>query len=187
MAKRFSSTFDRWLGHTRFVLSPREMIGPITAIRGVDPAALGIFIRMLPYAATGTIQKDFVMIGRFANVHHSTVRKHWDDLATFFDVFDNGTMLVKEMTWLSVEGTPTERRGLRRLLGKLIGFWGPQCVYCKAPGELHIDHIVPVARGGSNEIQNLTLACPTCNMRKHTSTAEEFGFPEIHSRAAEIR
>ena len=32
--------------------------------------------------------------------------------------------------------------------------------------EYHVDHVVPIARGGSNDKYNLQLLCPTCNMRK---------------------
>lgn len=39
------------------------------------------------------------------------------------------------------------------------------CVYCGAPAE-SIDHIVPVARGGSGEWQNLAPACLSCNSSK---------------------
>ena len=34
---------------------------------------------------------------------------------------------------------------------------------------------VPRARGGSDRISNLTLACAPCNTRKGSQTAEEFG------------
>ena len=44
-----------------------------------------------------------------------------------------------------------------------------QCAICRrrmAKGDFHIDHIVPVADGGSNEMQNLQLLCPRCNTSK---------------------
>jgi 5-methylcytosine-specific restriction endonuclease McrA len=31
---------------------------------------------------------------------------------------------------------------------------------------LTLDHIVPVSRGGRNEIENLRVCCRTCNMRR---------------------
>ena len=40
------------------------------------------------------------------------------------------------------------------------------CVYCGAEGknaELQIDHVVPVAKGGSHHIANLVAACRSCN------------------------
>jgi hypothetical protein len=36
---------------------------------------------------------------------------------------------------------------------------------------VHLDHIVPVARGGSNAADNLRVLCSTCNLRKGASAA----------------
>lgn len=53
---------------------------------------------------------------------------------------------------------------------------GAKCYYCSVSieEEYHIDHMTPIIRGGSNDISNLCLTDPDCNMRKHTKTAEEF-------------
>lgn len=43
------------------------------------------------------------------------------------------------------------------------------CTYCGVTGaeaELEIDHIIPVSRGGSHHISNLTTACRSCNQKK---------------------
>ena len=53
---------------------------------------------------------------------------------------------------------------------------GFTCQYCgrKAPEvELEIDHIVPVAKGGSNEIDNLITACHECNNGKFDRCLED--------------
>ena len=46
---------------------------------------------------------------------------------------------------------------------------GYTCQYCgaKAPdAELHVDHIVPVSKGGGNSLDNLVTACAACNLGK---------------------
>ena len=43
------------------------------------------------------------------------------------------------------------------------------CVYCGVTGidaELHVDHRIPKAAGGSNHISNLATACASCNLSK---------------------
>jgi 5-methylcytosine-specific restriction endonuclease McrA len=39
------------------------------------------------------------------------------------------------------------------------------CAYCGAPSQ-HIDHIIPVSRGGTHSVGNLVGACAACNMSK---------------------
>lgn len=51
------------------------------------------------------------------------------------------------------------------------------CTYCGCqPGaqKIHIDHAIPLSRGGSDAWHNLVPACESCNLRKHAKTPEEF-------------
>jgi 5-methylcytosine-specific restriction endonuclease McrA len=51
------------------------------------------------------------------------------------------------------------------------------CFYCGRlldDNSTHIDHRVPISRGGSNSIENIALSCPSCNLKKHTKTDIEF-------------
>jgi hypothetical protein len=46
-----------------------------------------------------------------------------------------------------------------------------RCEYCRAPEaifnlEFEVEHIVALARGGPDELDNLALACRSCNLRK---------------------
>ena len=46
---------------------------------------------------------------------------------------------------------------------------GFRCVYCGAKAsesELHVDHVVPVIDGGSDQLSNLVTACIDCNLGK---------------------
>ena len=48
---------------------------------------------------------------------------------------------------------------------------------CKGCGDWHdlcVDHILPVARGGCKDIDNLQTLCRPCNSKKGTKTMEEW-------------
>jgi 5-methylcytosine-specific restriction endonuclease McrA len=52
---------------------------------------------------------------------------------------------------------------------------GDRCEYCLSQqdyvmGRLQIDHIQPVAKGGTDSADNLCLACELCNQYKWTQT-----------------
>jgi len=42
------------------------------------------------------------------------------------------------------------------------------------PGAWHIDHLIPVADGGSNDLKNLVAACIVCNQEKSDKSVREF-------------
>ena len=68
--------------------------------------------------------------------------------------------------------------------GTLLGFevreyllekWERKCAYCDAENvPLEMEHLHPKARGGSNRVSNLTLACVPCNQRKGTTSLADF-------------
>lgn len=39
---------------------------------------------------------------------------------------------------------------------------------------MHVDHLIPLARGGADSDDNYMPACPTCNHYKHTLTLDDF-------------
>ena len=66
----------------------------------------------------------------------------------------------------------------------LLEKWRRTCAYCgKKDCQLQVEHMVPRARGGSDRVSNLTLACEPCNVKKGTKTASEFGFPQLVAKA----
>lgn len=59
-------------------------------------------------------------------------------------------------------------RKLRHEVFKRDGYRCRECGASKDETSLEIDHIVPVARGGTNDISNLQTLCRECNRMKHT-------------------
>lgn len=58
----------------------------------------------------------------------------------------------------------------------IVKAWGNKCAYCKGSnGQFVIDHIVPVASGGTCDLENLCLACAECNGMKSDTR-----LPEMH-------
>ena len=79
------------------------------------------------------------------------------------------------------EGPPVQRvprqswrKGLRDDLSR---FQVGKCVYCGVRLTMamsHIDHITPIAQGGTNDDWNLQLLCPKCNLRKGDRNDREY-------------
>lgn len=51
-----------------------------------------------------------------------------------------------------------------------------KCANCRKSisGKYHIDHKIPVAKGGSNHRHNIELLCPSCNLKKSAKWPHEF-------------
>ena len=51
------------------------------------------------------------------------------------------------------------------------------CYWCKCKlnkKNTHIDHYIPLSKGGEHTIDNLVTSCAECNLRKHTMMPEKF-------------
>lgn len=64
-----------------------------------------------------------------------------------------------------------QERDWRRLVARYKG----RCAYCqRKPDVLHMDHIVPIARGGRHGIGNIIPACGDCNHSKGSKLLMEW-------------
>ena len=62
----------------------------------------------------------------------------------------------------------TSRRDIERQVeARAVG----RCEYCRMYQSLqgatfHIEHVIPLSRGGHSQLENLAWACPSCNLHK---------------------
>lgn len=61
---------------------------------------------------------------------------------------------------------PMKRKIPRRIRERVLNEYNYQCANCGATYPLHIDHIYPISKGGTNEYENLQVLCSTCNIKK---------------------
>ncbi len=104
----------------------------------------------------------------------------------------NITALTQELVRFDTQKMRNpEISGVEYQQGSLMGYelreymvekWKRECAYCGAKNtRLEIEHIHPKAKGGSNSITNLTLACHKCNQKKGEQDVKVFlkGKPEV--------
>lgn len=63
------------------------------------------------------------------------------------------------------------------LKAKLFEAQKKSCVCCKKQfniSSLHMDHIIPISKGGPNEDKNIQLLCQPCNQSKHAKHPIDF-------------
>jgi hypothetical protein len=57
------------------------------------------------------------------------------------------------------------RRHISSEIRKIVLSVG-RCLLCECRGNLSVDHIIPVAKGGADDLLNLQCLCRRCNSRK---------------------
>jgi 5-methylcytosine-specific restriction endonuclease McrA len=65
----------------------------------------------------------------------------------------------------------------------LLGAQNHICARCRCnlkQAPRHLDHIIPLSRGGSNFIENMQWLCRTCNVRKHNKLPSEL--PQLEAQ-----
>lgn len=68
-------------------------------------------------------------------------------------------------------------RGIKEFVKRVRSKRFATCYYCEeqTPSKgCHFDHIIPLIKGGPHSAENLCVACPACNRRKHVKTLSEW-------------
>lgn len=79
----------------------------------------------------------------------------------------------RQARYRSLRGiSETEWTAIRRRVIKRDGL---VCSYCKnLASPPHVDHVVPVSKGGANDDDNLCVACGPCNSAKRDKSLREW-------------
>jgi hypothetical protein len=135
-----------------------------------------------------TIQAGDIFLIRFKCFYCSSYNLNdWNNLkcdtchmtcGTFFD-FDGGKSKFRCLTG-------TKRKSLRfgkKKIQMLREIQSNTCAYCDQNLlNYHIDHVIPLSFGGTNNIGNLVLACPPCNLKAGSKV-----FPSFIAKRSFIR
>lgn len=74
--------------------------------------------------------------------------------------------------------TGTRRKQIRfnkKKIATLKEIQGNACAYCDLTMlDFHIEHVVPISFGGSNNISNIVLSCPSCNLKAGSKVFPSF-------------
>lgn len=98
------------------------------------------------------------------------------DEDSFYTYFDYWNAIVVQYVKIVMKRTKPEKKYRRKpISGKLrldvMERDDYRCQMCGRTVEdgvkLHIDHIVPVSKGGTNDMNNLQVLCHKCNLAKH--------------------
>lgn len=76
----------------------------------------------------------------------------------------------------------SQRRAVERsgLTGRELLAWkqtqAKVCHWCgkKCAKRFHVDHYIPLSKGGLHVVENLVIACMTCNLEKHAKDPFDF-------------
>lgn len=87
---------------------------------------------------------------------------------------------------------PLKGGGWLKLRYDILQRDGFTCRYCgRSPLQheavkLHIDHLIPISQGGTNDPTNLVTACAECNLGKHDVLLSERVQKDVQSRSQQL-
>lgn len=102
-------------------------------------------------------------------------RKHWIERTRKWQALNPERVRVyankQRVMRLQAEGFHTAQD-----IKNLLAAQRNRCLWCKkdTKSRYHVDHIIPLSRGGSDWPSNLCISCPECNMSKGAKMPSEF-------------
>lgn len=145
----------------KFIKEDKDKFNSLVLIRLVKAERLSAAVDVLGYR-TKQEKSDFVS-------------NYFENLCEYMEKGKVTRKQMKSGSKLKKKKTPKKKRksiskSIRHEVFKRDNY---KCVECGATKEktvLHIDHIIPVFQGGSDELDNLQTLCEACNLAKSNRT-----------------
>jgi hypothetical protein len=106
----------------------------------------------------------------------------WDELQQRSDSSAERVRKYREKR--KANGMAASGSGYQRHYQALMQRDGGACVYCRSTDNLCIDHMVTIVQGGTDDIDNLAIACKRCNSGKSGRTPEQARYKIVWEQAA---
>lgn len=141
----------------------------------LNPEQFGCYVRILAYNADkGPFRAGTKCLARLCGVTPIVFqRRIWPALEGFFDTSGGGVMALPG----AIYDPKSSRLGWEEWAALRIAVFqrdNYRCVYCGSPKRLECDHVIPLSRGGTNDITNLASACYLCNRDKADLLLDEW-------------
>lgn len=142
-----------------------------------SPGAQLAWVKLLCYVKLNGVK------GVTKGLHPKFAAKKWGvavrDVESMLEgAREDGALYVEDGVWSLtnwdfIGGAPKRGWAWQTIRRIVLGRDDHTCEYCGAKAT-HVDHVYPVSRGGSNDLDNLVAACAPCNMSKGAKTPEEW-------------
>lgn len=153
-------------GPARFLLIESDPL--VLAGRSFGPEVLGHTVMLVGWMALGHVAADDDQKRKACCLGVRKWRRLRDDILACTD------KLIECSEPRARFGRPTLSKARR---DAILQRDGAKCRYCRSTsGPFHIDHIKPLARGGSNRDENLCVACAPCNFAKAAKLGSEWNY-----------
>jgi hypothetical protein len=83
-----------------------------------------------------------------------------------YPIFETALGRANQMIVAKIRGSGPSRHIPRDVRQRVWQRYGGRCAECQATDYLEFDHIIPVAKGGSNSDNNVQMLCRRCNLKK---------------------